>query len=218
MLAGFENHPVGAHQRKEICAGQTAWAAATYRNAAIGLGRALGHGGLVCRAGIDREFLDAANVDGSVEQAAATTALARVLAHERARGGQRVVFAHHVHGAGVIARRDKRNIGRHVHMRGAQRLARNLLLGAFGACMVFDMARVFIGMGFKACQELGRGFVANGAVGGIADHFRQNASAVEVGSRRLAVENAAHQRGKLRQAITARHALAARLSGTGLEH
>ena len=131
---------------------------------------------------------------GGIEQPAATTALARVLAHERARGGQRVVFAHHVHGAGVIARRDKRNIGRHVHVRGAQRLARNLLLGAFGACMVFDMARIFVGMGFKAHQELGRGFVANGAVGGIADHFRQNAGAVEIGGRRIAVENIAHQR------------------------
>ena len=218
MLAGFENHHVVTHKRKEICAGQTAWAAANYRNAAVSLGRTLGHGGLVGRAGIDREFLDAANIDGGIEQAAATTALARVLAHERARGGQRVVFAHHVHGAGVIARRDKRDIGRHVHVRGAQRLARNLLLGACGACTVFDVAHVFIGMGFEARQELGRGFVANGAVGSIADHFRQNAGAVEVGGRRLAVENIAHQRGKLGQAIAARHALAARLSGTGLEH
>ena len=218
VLAGFENHHVVAHKRKEICAGQTAWTAANYRNAAVGLGRAFRNGSLVGRAGIDREFLDAANIDGSVEQAAAATALARMLAHECARGGQRVVFAHHVHGAGVIARRDKRNIGRHVHVRGAQRLARNLLLGAFGACMVFDMARVFVGMGFEACQELGRGFVANGAVGGIANHFRQNAGAVEIGGRRLAVENAAHQRGKLGQAIAARHALAARLSRAGLEH
>ena len=103
-------------------------------------------------------------------------------------------------------------------MRGAQRLARNLLLGAFGACTVFDMARIFVGVGFKARQELGRGFIANGAVGGIANHFSQNAGAIEVGGRRLAVENAAHQRGKLGQAIAARHALAARLSRTGLEH
>ena len=84
--------------------------------------------------------------------------------------------------------------------------------------MVFDMARVFVGMGFETRQELGRGFVANGAVGSIADHFCQNAGATEVGGRRLAVENAAHQRGKLRQAIAARHALAACLNSTGLEH
>ena len=153
-----------------------------------------------------------------IEQATATTALARVLAHKRACGGQRVVFAHHVHGAGVIARRYKRDIGRHVYMRWAQRLARNLLLGAFGACTVFDVARIFIAMGFKTRQELSRGFIANSTVGGIANHFRQNAGAVEIGGRRLAVENAAHQRGKLGKAIAARHALAARLSRAGLEH
>ena len=218
VLASLEDHYIVAHERKKISAGQTAGAAANHRNATVGLGRPRRHGGLVGRTGIDREFLNAANVDRSVEQATATTALARVLAHKRACGGQRVVFAHHVHGAGVIARRYKRDIGRHVHMRGAQRLARNLLLGAFGACTVFDVARVFIGMGFKTRQELGRGFIANSTVGGIANHFRQNTGAIEVGGRRLAVENAAHQRGKLGQAIAARHALAARLSRAGLEH
>ena len=218
VLASLEDHYIVAHERKKISAGQTTGAAANHRNATVGLGRPRRHGSLIGRAGIDREFLDAANIDGGVEQATATTALARMLAHKRACGGQRVVFAHHVHGASVITRRNKRDIGRHVHMRGAQRLARNLLLGAFGACTVFDVARIFIGMGLETRQELGRGFIANGAVGGIANHFRQNAGAIEVGGRRLAVENAAHQRGKLGQAIAARHALAARLSRAGLEH
>ena len=67
VLASLEDHYIVAHERKKISAGQTTGTAANHRNATVGLGRPLRHGSLVGRTGIDREFLEAAKVDGGVE-------------------------------------------------------------------------------------------------------------------------------------------------------
>ena len=206
-----------AHEGGEVRAGQTGRAAAHDRHAAAGCGQALRHGHLVGARVLAGELLDAADVERRVDERAAAALLAGMLAHQAARGGERVVLADHLHGAGVIALRHQRDIGGHVHMRRAERLARHRLAHATLALMLAHVAFNLGGEGVQAFQQGVRRLVADGAIRRVAHHLGQRAHALDLGGVGLAIHQMTQHARQLRQAIAARHAFAARLQRALLE-
>ena len=217
LLAPLEHVHVMAHQGGEVRAGQTGRAAAHDRHAAAGCGQTLRHGHLVGARVLAGELLDAADVERRVDERAAATLLAGMLAHQAARGGERVVLADHLHGAGVIALRHQRDVGGHVHMRRAERLARHRLAHATLALMLAHVAFNLGGEGVQAFQQGVRRLVADGAIRRVAHHLGQRAHALDLGGVGLAIHQMTQHARQLRQAIAARHAFAARLQRALLE-
>ena len=134
-----------------------------------------------------------------------------MLAHERASAVGTVVLAHHVHRAGVVARRRERDVGGHVHMRGAHRLARNRLADARLAGTVAQVAGILVGERLEALQHEAGGLVADGAIRRVADHLgsaRRFSSAPSSASQ--STTRFEHRR-QLRDAVATRNVLAAGL-------
>ena len=217
LLAPLEHVHVVAHQGGEVRAGQTGRAAANDRHAAAGCGQTLRHGHLVGARVLAGELLDAADVERRVDERAAAALLAGMLAHQAARGGERIVLADHLHGAGVIPLRHQRDVGGHVHMRRAERLARHRLAHAALAFMLAHVAFNLGGEGIQAFQQGVRRLVADGAIRCVAHHLGQRAHALDLGRVGLAIHQMAQHACQLGQAVTARHAFAARLQRALLE-
>ena len=135
-----------------------------------------------------------------------------MLAHERARRGERVVLANHADRPGVIARARKRDVGRHVHVCRAQRFARHRLRDAFAACPLLDVAFELFLKRIEARKEHFGRMPADSTVGGIAHDRGLGANLVERIGLGVEREHLFEQRLDMGYALAARHALAARLA------
>ena len=200
------------HKGAEVCAGQ-ARGAATHDGDFLARGRGGGRRfHLIGRELVDRELLDAANVDRGIDERAAAAILARMLAHERARRGERVVLANHADRPGVIARARKRDVGRHVHVRRAQRFARHRLCDAFATFSLLDVAFELFLKRIEARKEHFGRMPADSTVGGVAHDRGLGANLVERIGLGVEREHLFEQRLDMGYALAARHALAARLA------
>ena len=200
------------HKGAEVCAGQ-ARGAATHDGDFLARGRGGGRRfHLIGRELVDRELLDAANVDRGIDERAAAAILARMLAHERARRGERVVLANHADRPGVIARARKRDVGRHVHVRRAQRFARHRLCDAFATFSLLDVAFELFLKRIEARKEHFSRMPADSAVGGVAHDYGLGADFLERIGLGVEREHLFKQRLDMGYALAAWHALAARLA------
>ena len=209
LLLLFKNGDVVSHEGQKVGAGEARGAGADDGYLATGVNAGGGHGDLVGRELVDGELLDAADVDGGVDERAAAPRLAGVLAHQRAGGGEGVVLADVRDGAGIVALRGERDVARHVDVRGAHRLARHGLAHGVAAVALLDMAGVLVGEVVHAGEHLAGRLVADGAVRCVTDDFGQGPCVGERLRVCLAVGDFAEHAGKLGQAVAARHALAA---------
>ena len=201
-----------SHKGAEVCAGQ-ARGAATHDGDLLARGRGGGRcWHLICGELVDRELLDAANVDRSIDERAAAALLARMLAHERARRGERVVLANHADRPGVIARARKRDVGRHVHVRRAQRFARHRLRDAFATFSLLDVAFELFFERIEARKEHFGRMPADSTVGSVAHDRGLSADLFEHIGLGVERENLFEQCLDVDYALAARHTLAARLA------
>ena len=216
--AFLEHRHAMPHKGEEVRAGEPAGPAADDGDGARGVHAARRGRHLVGWHLVDRELLDPADVDGRIDERAAAPRLARMLAHERASRGKRVILAHHVDGTGVVARRRERDVGGHVHVRGTQRLAGNRLADALLARTVAQMARILVGERIETLQHAAGGLVADGAIRRVADHLGQRAQALQYALVGVAVHHAFEHRRQLRDAVATRNALSAGLRAACLQH
>ena len=209
-----------AHEREEVGARQARAARSHDGDAAPGVGQAWRRGHLVSRRLVDGELLDAADVDGRVDETTTAARLAGVLAHEGTRRGEGVVLAHHVDGAGVVALAHQGDVAGRVDVSGAHGLARNLLGNVLAAVVRLHVAGILVGKRVEPLEERAAGLVADGTVRGVANPRSERAHLLERGIRGvgLAGDDPLEQLGELRQAVAARNALATRLGGAGLHH
>ena len=206
------------HKGEEVRAGEPAGPAADDGDGARGVHAARRGRHLVGWHLVDRELLDPADVDGRIDERAAAPRLARMLAHERASRGKRVILAHHVDGTGVVARRRERDVGGHVHVRGTQRLAGNRLADAGLANADVHVAGILVGERIETLQHAAGGLVADGAIRRVADHLGQRAQALQYALVGVAVHHAFEHRRQLRDAVATRNALSAGLCAACLQH
>ena len=167
------------HERAEIRAGKAARAAAHDSDLLTRRSSRRGRCDLVGGKLIDRELLNATNIHRCIDERAAAAVLTRVLAHVCACRGERVVFANHANGTGVIARARKRDVRRHVHVRRAQRFAWHRLGDAFSALALIHMAFEFSLERVKAAKKHFRRMPSDGTIGRIAHDVRLRANLVE---------------------------------------
>ena len=201
-----------SHKGAEICTGQ-ARRAATHDGDLFARGRGRGRRfHLIGRELVDRELLDAANVDRGIDERAAAAILARMLAHERARRGERVVLANHADCPSIVARARKRDVGRHVHVRRAQRFARHRLCDAFATFSLLDVAFELFLKRIEARKEHFGRMPTDSAVGGVAHDYGLSADFFEHIRLGIEREHLFEQRLDVDYALAARHALAARLA------
>ena len=201
-----------SHKSTEVCAGQTR-GAATHDGDLLARGRCGGRcwhliGGEL----VHRELFDAANVDRGVDERAATAILAWMLAHERARRGERIVLANHADRPSVIARARKRDVCRHVHVCRAQRFARHRLRDTFAAFPLLDVAFELFFKRVEARKEHFGRMPADGTVGGVAHDRGLGADLVEHIGLDVERENLFEQCLDMGYPLAARHAFAARLA------
>ena len=209
LLLFFENGDVVPHEGQKVGAGEARGAGADDGYLAAGVNAGGRHGDLVGRELVDGELLDAADVDGGVDERAAAPRLAGVLAHQRAGGGKGVVLADVRDGAGVVALRGERDVARHVDVRGAHRLARHGLAHGIAAVALLDVACVFVGEVVHTGEHLTGRLISDGAVRCVADDLGQGPGVGERLGVCLAVGDLAEHAGKLGQTVAARHAFAA---------
>ena len=201
-----------SHKGAEVCAGQARGAAAHYGDL---LARGRSGGGsrhLIGGELVDRELLDAPDVDRRIDERAAAAILARMLARERARRGERVVLANHTDCPGVVTRARKRDVGRHVHVCRAQRFARHRLRNAFAAFPLLDVAFELFAKRIETSEEHFGCMPADGAVGGVAHDYGLGADFLERIELGVEREHLFEQHLDMGYALAARHALAARLA------
>ena len=82
---------------------------------------------------------------------------------------------------------------------------------------LLDMGGELVGELVERVQERRGGLVADGAVGGVADHLGERAAALERVPARLADRDLVRHRGQPRQPVAARNALSAGLGGSGMQ-
>ena len=212
LLAHLEHMHLMSHKSTEVCAGQ-ARGATTHDSDLLARGRGGGRcWHLICGELVHRELFDAANVDRGVDERAATAILAWMLTHERARRGERIVLTNHADRPGIVPQPRKRDVGRHVHVRRAQRFARHCLRDAFATFSLLDVVFELFFERIEARKEHFGRMPADGTVGGVAHNRGLGANLVErvgIGAER---EHLFEQRLDVDYALAARHALAARLA------
>ena len=177
----------------------------------------LGRGNLIGVQRIDRELLDAADVHRGVDEGAAATGLARMLADKRACSGIGVVLADHVDRTGIVAFAGQGDVCGDVHMGRAHGLAGKGLADAFLAHLLLDVVAIFLLEGIHTLENDLACNIADCAVGGIAHDLGQGTHLVEHGFIRLAAHHLLHHVEQLRDTITAGHALAAGLQALGFQ-
>ena len=201
-----------SHKGAEVCAGQ-ARGAATHDGDLLARGRCGGRcWNLIGGELVNRELLDAANVDRSVDERAAAAILARMLAHERACRGEWVVLANHADRPSVIARARKRDVCRHVHVCRAQRFARHRLRDTFAALPLLDVAFELFFKRVEARKEHFGRMPADSAIGSVAHDRGLGADLVEHIGLDVERKHLFEQCLDMGYPLAARHALAARLA------
>ena len=217
LLAHLEHMHLMTHKRTEVSAGQSTRATAHDGDLLARRSSRRGRCDLVGGELVDRELLDAANVDGGINKRAAATVLARMLAHIGACRGKRVVFANHANGARIIARACKRHIGGHIHMRRAQRFARHCLGNAFAALLLANVAFELRLERIEAIEQHFGRMPADSAVGRVAHNDCLRTNLIKRARFRVERKHLFEQLLNARNALAARHALAARLATPGTQ-
>lgn len=217
LLAGFEDRDAMPHEGQEVRARHAGGTAAYDRNAAPGVGMAPRHIHLVGGNAVYGELLDAADVDGRVEQHATATRLARTLAHHGAHGRERIVLADEADGLIAAPFFDQGDITRDVHMRGAHGLAGDLLADLLGTCSRLQVSLEFVGEHVHGGQNVLGRLVAYGAIGAVTHDLSSGAQRIDDTRGGGPILDGPQHPGDLRQAVAAGHALAARLSRAGLD-
>ncbi len=213
----LEHRNLVPHQCAEVGARKAGRAAADNGDALAGVGKALGGGNLVGRGIVYRIFLDGADVKRRVDKDAAAALLARVLAHQRAGRGERVVLADHLNRTGIVAFAHHGDVGGNVHMGRAHGFARHALAHASAAGVIGNVRFNLGSEGVHGVERGLGGLVADGAVGRVADHLRQRAHGFHGFGGCAALRKGAHHFSEFGQAIAAGNAFAAGLQRARLQ-
>ena len=198
-----------AHQPQVVGRREAAGAAAHDGHALAGVRRAgrVGH-----KAGVvDGELLEAADVDGVVDHAAAAAGLAGMLADVGAGRGEGVVLADELDRVGVPPLGDQGHVAGDVHAGGTQRHAGHRVFQAAQAAALGDVGDVVIPEAPEPQQHLLGRVHADGAVGGVVDDPGRGLDGVDGLQCAGSIQHLAQQRAELAQAHPAGDALAAGL-------
>jgi hypothetical protein len=178
----------------------------------------LGHVGTVVRLHVvDGKALEAADVHGVVDHAAAAVHLAGVLADVAAHQRQRVVLADEAHGVGVAAGLHQADVSRDVHARRAARDARHELALREAARVLLDVVLEVVAKAADGRERHVTGLVANGAVGRKVDRSGRALDEVERVLVRVVLQDVVEKVSECAQANAARRALAATLRGAHVD-
>ena len=132
LLMRFIHNDFMPHKRQKVRAGQSAGSTSDDGDPTIGGCKRFRRGHRVGRCLVDRITLDAADIDGGIQNFAAARALAGMLAYECACRRERVVLADHVDGARVVSPLRQRDIGWNIHMGRTERFTGDGLPHPFG--------------------------------------------------------------------------------------
>ena len=209
VVALLQDRDVVPHEREVVGAAQAGRAAAHDGDPLSG---GLRHaGGVVPLHVLARVALDGADVHRVVHHAAAAVHLARVLAHEAADQGQRVVLPDEPHGVGVPAGAHERDVARDVDAGRASGHARHELGLRKPARALRDVVNEVVVEAADGLQRHRARLVADGAVGGQVDAPREPLDVVQRLHGGLAGEHVRQHVPKHPQAHAARRALSAAL-------
>ena len=148
---------------------------------------------------------------GADDHAAAAVHLAGVLAHEAANAGQRVILANELHGVGVSAGLDKRDVARDINVSGATRDARNLLGTLESTAVIPDMVLEVVAEPADGHKGHLARLIADGAIARVVNRLGGPLDELERLVGRVPLEHILQKVVERSQADAARGALAAAL-------
>ena len=162
---------------------------------------------------LDREALDAADVDRRIDDGPAAVVLTGVLAHEAADRREGVVPADQAHGVLIPLLAHQGDVAGDVHVRGTERGARDAL-EVRGAAALVHVGEVVVLEGDVAVQDHLGGLEADGAVGAVHDGLGGLVDDLQILMGAEAREQTVQQGGKSIESHPAGYTFAAALGET----